>query len=60
MTVLEQARAAFPEVFGIDAEVKPLTFAADLELATALSISLDRVAARFEALQPGWVDRGRR
>ena len=43
MAVLEQARAAFPAVFGVDAEVKPLTFAADLELATALSISLDRV-----------------
>src|SRR4051794_35259509 len=27
MAVLEQARAAFPAVFGIDAEVKPLTFA---------------------------------
>jgi hypothetical protein len=43
MAVLEQTRAAFPAVFGIDAEIKPLTFAADLELATALSISLDRV-----------------
>jgi sRNA-binding protein len=43
MAVLEQARAVFPAVFGVDAEVKPLTFATDLELATALAISLDRV-----------------
>ena len=41
--VLDQARAAFPAVFGADAEIKPLTFAADLELATALAISLDQV-----------------
>jgi sRNA-binding protein len=43
MAVLERARAAFPAVFGVDAEVKPLTFAVDLDLASALAISLERV-----------------